>query len=141
MKKAIAIILATLLAIAGLSTALAETASIPQTVPATSINDFVGNWEIAGVVQDGNYYTMAMWKVLTGNSPSMNIDITANSFAIYSGTQRATATISMNSDDGSLSVKDSSGEGKIQLLEDGTIVFWFNANSGTSYGVVFSKAE
>ena len=139
MKKAIAVILSLLLVLASLS-AVAETATLPAVVPAESVDAFVGEWEMVGVVVSGIFFDNASYAKMAGLSatPEMELTIRTNNLTLKSGGSNATADISMKAD-GTLSVGDSSGSGYIDLREDGTIFFWFDSNEGSSYVVVFGK--
>ena len=139
MKKAIALILSLMLVL-GMSAALAETAAAPQVIPAESVKDFVGEWEICGVNYGENYFTIAQWTLLQGQSQQVQMDltITETTLTLISSGQRAVAPVSMNAD-GTLAVSDNSSGGYIQLRDDGSLVFIFSSNEGSNYSVVFTR--
>lgn len=131
MKKAIALILSLMLVLGTVSFALADTATA-KIIPAISIQDFVGEWKMIGVLQNGKFQK---------NSAVMNLVIEEDSLVLSSNGQKATAPVIFDDEEGYLLVADSSGEGSIQLRDDGTIVFFFDSNDKSSYAVVFQKTK
>lgn len=139
MKKAIALILSLMLVLCIASAAMAETATVAE-IKVDSVDAFLGEWTIAGVLLGGSYFTIEEWSKLQGQSTTTKMDLTIKetTLVLSSGGQSASAPISLNPD-GYLNVSDNSGAGSIRMREDGTIVFYFDSNDNDSYAVVFAK--
>ena len=140
MKKAIALILSLMLVLCIASAAMAETATVAE-IKVDSVDAFLGEWTIAGVLLGGSYFTIEEWSKLQGQSTTAKMDLTIKetTLVLSSGGQSASAPISLNAE-GYLNVSDNSGAGSVRMREDGTIVFYFDSNDNdNSYAGVFAK--
>lgn len=147
MKKMIALIASLMLMIACLS-AVAETAAeepaseeaavtenateepaaeepvaLPQQIAAKSVDEFLGEWKMTGIVYNGAFYNIEQMlanKYIAEGSDRVFIITSDKADLTYLGSTMS-FTVVMNDADGTLILKNEQGTGSLALQDDGTI--------------------
>ena len=147
MKKAFSVILSLFLVLTGLSVAAAEItlpieqAELPNIVPAESMEDFVGAWELCGfsdiiatVLDKDNYAVAAMQTTL---------DITEQEAVMHVTTLGdAVLQCKFNAEDGTLLITSGEGDnGMVYYLYDNGMIAYTSNSMGRDMTLFFSRVE
>lgn len=145
MKKITAFILFLTLSLVCLSFSAAETPAIPQAVAAGSVQDFIGEWEMSGMIYGGTYYTigdMLANKFISEDSTRI-LSVTEESAVLSYLGESMDFTAELNPEDGTLILLNSTSKCILSLLDDGTLAMKEVSPDGSNQladiAVVFSR--
>ncbi len=128
MKKTAALILSLVLILSCLSFSLAETAAeeaavIPQNVAAESVQDFIGKWEMSGMIYSGTYFSFADMlanKIITEDSTRI-LTVTEDAAVLTYLGESMNFTAEMNPEDGTLVLTNDTSICILSLLDNGSL--------------------
>ena len=120
--------------------ATVETSGEQIPIKATSISQFTGSWELCGMITGGVSLPKERLKLQDG-SPLITCVIMADKLIFSSGSDSATASISLE-EDGTLKAVSYDGSVNIFVLyEDGTLSTTSSSGSTNPTTVIFTRAE
>ena len=100
-----------------------EPAALPQQVAAKSVDEFLGDWNMSGIIYEGAYYNkeMMLANKYIAEASDRIFTVTADKADLtYLGSVMS-FTVVMNDADGTLIIKNDQSKAIISLYDDGTI--------------------